>query len=104
MRLVTTAVPSIAPGHTAVAWHPGASGPYYERAPDRAAGALAQLIGAGQIEVDGAASCWAVPVTSPLLRDPIFLVIIGERDPSQEETFLLSVLAQMCGAVIANHG
>lgn len=103
MRLVTTAVPSIAPGHTAVAWHPGASGRYYERAPDQAAGALAQLIGAGRIEVDGAASCWAVPVTSPLLREPIFLVIIGERDPSQEETFLLSVLAQMCGAVIANH-
>ena len=33
MRLVTTAVPSIAPGHTAVAWHPTASGDYYEQAP-----------------------------------------------------------------------
>jgi len=103
MRLVTTAVPSIAPGHTAVAWHPGASGPYYERAPDQAVSALTRLVGAGRLDVDGVASCWAVPVTSPLRREPIFLVIMGEQDPSQEETFLLSVLAQMCGTVIANH-
>ena len=103
MRLLTTAVPSIAPGHTAAAWHPSASGPYYQRAPEEALSALTRLIGPGRLDMNGAASCWAIPVTSPLRREPLFLVIVGQEDPSDEETFLLSVLAQMCGTVIANH-
>jgi PAS domain S-box-containing protein len=102
MRLLTTAVPSIAPGHTAAAWHPSASGRYFERAPEQAASALSGLIGPGRLDLDGAASCWAIPVTSPLRHEPIFLVVTGAEDPSQEETFFLSVLAQMCGTVIAN--
>ena len=43
IRLVTTAVPSIARGQKALAWHPGRSGDYYERAPDDIGGALAGL-------------------------------------------------------------
>ena len=103
MRLVATAVPAIAPGHTAMTWHPRASGEYYQQAPEGAGDALAGLTGAGRLDVEGHASCWAFPVTPPLGRQPLFLVIVGEQDPLEEEIFLLSVLAQMCGAVIANH-
>jgi hypothetical protein len=63
MRLVTTAVPAIAPGHTAMAWHPSASGEYYQQAPDGAGDSLARLVGAGRLDVDGYASCWAFPIT-----------------------------------------
>jgi PAS domain S-box-containing protein len=102
MRLMTTAVPSIAPGHTAVAWHPSRSAEFYERAPDDGAHALARLRGAGRLELDDVDYCWAFPLTA-LHREPVFLVTTGARDLSQEEVFLLSVLAQMCGTVIANH-
>jgi hypothetical protein len=102
MHLVTTAVPSIAPGHTAVGWHPSHSGDYYQRAPDEAARALAQLTGPGRIEIDDAA-CWAFPLTAALGREPVFLVATGQPDLSEQEIFLLSVLAQMCGTVVASH-
>jgi PAS domain S-box-containing protein len=103
MRLVTTAVPSIASGHTGMAWHPSQSGDYYQQAPAGAASILARLTGPGRLEVDGLASCWAFPTTPPLRRTPVFLVIVGPADPLDEETFFLSVLAQICGTVIANH-
>ncbi|HEY1822391.1 MAG TPA: PAS domain S-box protein [Trebonia sp.] len=103
MDLVTTAVPSIASGHTAVAWHPSASGDYYQRAPGAAGPALALLTGPGRLTVAGVACCWAFPLTAPLGREPVFLVTAGQQDLSEEETFLLSVLAQMCGTVVANH-
>jgi PAS domain S-box-containing protein len=103
MRLVTTAVPSIVPGHTAMAWHPSASGDYYQQAPAGAGGTLAGLIGPGRLAVDGFAACWAFPITPPLSSEPLFLVTVGQEDPLEEEAFLLSVLAQMCGTVIASH-
>jgi PAS domain S-box-containing protein len=103
MRLVITAVPSIAAGHTAVAWHPAESGDYYERAPDGAGLALAGLTGPGRLDVDGTARRWAFPLTASLGRTPVFLVTTGQRDLSDEETFLLSVLAQTCGTVVASH-
>jgi PAS domain S-box-containing protein len=102
MRLVTTAVPSIAPGYTGLAWHPSRSAEFYDQAPDDGARALARLRGAGRLVLDGVDFCWAFPLTS-LGREPVFLVTTGDRDLSQEEIFLLSVLAQMCGTVIANH-
>jgi signal transduction histidine kinase len=101
MRLVTTAVPSIAPGQNALAWHPGRSGDYYQRAPDGAGGALTRLTGPGRIEMGDHSSWWAFPITSPLAHDPLFLVTVGGEPPSDEETFLLTVLAQLCGTVIA---
>ena len=51
MRLVTTAVPAIAPGQKALAWHPSRSGDYYERAPDKNSDELARLT--GRLSEDG---------------------------------------------------
>jgi PAS domain S-box-containing protein len=103
MRLVTTAVPTIAPGHTAAAWHPNRSGEFYEQAPVDVARALAHLLGAGRLDLGGVDTCWAFPLTSALGGEPVCLVTTGDRDLSQEEVFLLSVLAQMCGTVVTNY-
>jgi PAS domain S-box-containing protein len=103
MRLVTTAVPSIAPGHNAVAWHPSTSGDYYDRAPAHVRGGLARLAGPGRLDIAGRACWWAFPTTPPFGREPVFLVIPGDEPPLEEEIFLLSVLAQICGAVITSH-
>jgi PAS domain S-box-containing protein len=102
MRLVTTAVPSIAASHSAVAWHPSRSGEYYQQAPDGVGALLAGLTGVARLDVAGFPACWAFPMTSPLKREQVFLVVTGSEDLSEQETFLLSVLAQLCGAVIAN--
>ncbi len=101
MRLVTTAVPAIAPGQKALAWHPSRSGSYYERAPDKTSDELARLTGPHRLEMGGSSSWWAFPLTSPPGSEPVFLVIAGSEPLSDEETFLLSVLAQLCGTVIA---
>ena len=100
MRLATTAIPSIAPGNTGQAWHPSRSGDYYERAPDGISGTLARLTEAGRLRAGDAPPCWAFPLTSPLAHEPVFLVILGSEPLSDQETFLLSVLAQLCGTVI----
>jgi PAS domain S-box-containing protein len=102
VRLVTTAVPSIVASHRAVAWHPSRSGEYYERAPEHVAGLLAGLTGVARLEVEGPLSCWAFPISSPLTHEQIFLVVSGPDELSNQETFLLTVLAQLCGSVIAN--
>jgi PAS domain S-box-containing protein len=103
VRLLSTAVPSIAPGSSAMAWHPSTSGDYWERAPDAAGRALAQLTGPGRLALDGFACCWAFPLSSPLGHEPVYLVTVGQAELSEEDVFLLSMLAQMCGTVIANH-
>jgi PAS domain S-box-containing protein len=102
IRLVTTAVPSIAPSHSAVAWHPRKSGEYYEQAPESVGRLLTGLTGVARLDVEGFPACWAFPVTSPLTREQVFLIVTGSEDLSDQETFLLSVLAQLCGAVIAS--
>jgi PAS domain S-box-containing protein len=100
MRLVTTAVPSIARCQNAMAWHPSRSGDYYERAPDSVRGALTKLTEPGELPVGG--SSWrAFPVTSALEHEPVFLVVDAAVPLSGEENFLLSVLAQLSGTVIA---
>jgi len=101
MRLLTTAIPSIAPCHKAVAWHPSRSGDYYERAPDGIGDTLARLAAPAQLDMDGLSLWWAFPLAPPPAREPVFLVIDGTDPLSDEETFLLSVLAQLCGTVIA---
>jgi PAS domain S-box-containing protein len=103
MRLVTTAVPSIAASHSAVAWHPSKSGEYYEQAPEGVGGLLARLTGVARLDVEGSSAYWAFPITSPLAREQVFLIVTGSGDLSDQETFLLTVLAQQCGAVIASH-
>ena len=100
MRLLTTAIPSIAPGHKAVAWHPSRSGDYYERAPDGIADTLSRLTVPDRLDMGGLSSCWAFPLAPPSARDRIFLIIEGAEPLSEEETFLLSVLAQLTGTVI----
>ena len=62
MRLLATAVPSIAPCRKAVAWHPSRSGDYYERAPDGIGDTLARLTAPGQLEMGGFSSWWAFPL------------------------------------------
>jgi PAS domain S-box-containing protein len=101
MRLVTTAVPSIAASHSAVAWHPSKSGEYYDQAPESVRGLLAGLTGVARLDVAGFPA-WAFPVASPLAREQVFLIVSGDDELSDQETFLLSVLAQLCGTVIAN--
>jgi PAS domain S-box-containing protein len=101
MRLVTTAVPSIAASHSAVAWHPSRSGDYFEQAPQDVGSVLANLAGVARLDVKGSAACWAFPITSPFSREQVFLIVTGSEDLSDQETFLLSILAQLCGTVIA---
>jgi hypothetical protein len=103
MRLVTTAIPSIVADRSAVAWHPSRAGEYYERAPEYAAELLAGLTGVARLTVEGFPASWAFPVASPLTGgDQVFLVVSGPVDLSEQEVFLLSVLAQLCGTVIAS--
>jgi PAS domain S-box-containing protein len=102
MRLVTTAVPSIAASHTAVAWHPSRSGDYFEQAPQDVGHLLAGLTAAARLDVKGFAACWAFPISSPFSDEQVFLIVTGSEDLSDQETFLLSVLAQLCGTVIAS--
>ncbi len=101
VRLVTTAVPSIAPCQQTLVWHPGRAGDYYERAPDGVRDSLAGLAGPGQLDVAGSSAWWAFPLTSPVVGDPVFLVVACSQTLSEQETFLLSVLAHLCGTVIA---
>lgn len=101
MRLVTTAVPSIVRCQNAMVWHPDSSGTYFERAPEGVAEALALLTAPGELEVDDTSSWWAFPLTSPPSQNPIFLIVASSQRLSDEDTFLLSVLAQLCGTVIA---
>jgi PAS domain S-box-containing protein len=106
MRLVTTAVPSIAAAHRAVAWHPSRSGDYFEQAPADVGGLLARLTGVTRLDVPGpdvpgSTAYWAFPISSPFSKEQVFLVVTGSADLSDQETFLLSVLAQLCGTVIA---
>jgi PAS domain S-box-containing protein len=102
MRLVTTAVPSIAAAHSAVAWHPSKSGEYFEQAPEDVGRLLDNLAGAARLDAEGPAACWAFPIASPFSREQVFLIVTGSEDLSDQETFLLSVLAQLCGTVIAS--
>src|SRR5580693_10488149 len=52
IRLLTTAVPSIASCDQVLTWHPSRSGEYYEHAPERISDTLAQITVPGQLELD----------------------------------------------------
>jgi sugar diacid utilization regulator len=101
IRLLTTAVPSIAGCDQVLAWHPSRSGDYYERAPDGISRRLDQITVPGQFELDGLSSWWAFPLAPSLANNPVFLVVAVTDPLSAEEKFLLSVLVQLCGTVIA---
>ena len=101
MRLVTTSVPSIVSCQKALIWHLARSGEYYQRAPEAISEVLAKLTGPDLLKMDDFPPSWAFPVASPLAPEQIFLIIVGSEALSDEETFLLSVLAQLSGTVIA---
>lgn len=101
MRLVTTAVPSIAHGREAFAWHPTKSGDYYQSAPGHISGTLARLERPGRLEMGDKLSWWVFPLGSPPKCDPVFLVIAGCGPLSEEEIYLLTALAQQCGTAIS---
>jgi PAS domain S-box-containing protein len=101
IRLVTTAVPSIVSCQKALIWHPSKSGEYYQKAPDNISEALAKLTGPDLLRLGDFPPSWAFPVASPLAHEQIFLIIVGSESLSGEDTFLLSVLAQLSGTVIA---
>ena len=60
IRLLTTAVPSIASCLQVLVWHPSRSGDYYERAPDSISDTLTGITVPGQFELDGSSSWWAI--------------------------------------------
>lgn len=101
IRLLTTAVPSIASCDRVLTWHPSRSGDYYERAPDSISNTLTQIMVPGQFELDGSSSWWAFPLAPSLVNNPVFLVVAATDPLSAQEKFLLSVLVQLCGTVIA---
>jgi len=101
MRLVTTSIPSIVSCQQVLIWHLARSGEYYQRAPEAIGEILAELTGSGPLEVADFPPSWAFPITSPLADEQIFLIIVDSKALSNEETFLLSVLAQLSGTVIA---
>ncbi len=101
IRLLTTAVPSIASCNQVLVWHPSRSGDYYERAPGGIGRRLARITVPGQFELDGSSSWWAFPLAPSLTNNPVFLVVVATDPLSAEEKFLLSVLVQLCGTVIA---
>jgi PAS domain S-box-containing protein len=101
MRLVTTSVPSIVSCRQALIWHLTRSGEYYQRAPEAFSEVLAKLTGPDLLKLDDFPPSWAFPITSPLAAEQTFLIIVGSESLSDEETFLLSVLAQLSGTVIA---
>jgi PAS domain S-box-containing protein len=101
IRLVTTAIPSIVPCQQVMAWHPHRSGDYFERAPDTLSDALSALAEPGRLDLGDHGLGWAFPLTSQLAGEPVFLVLRGSQPLSSQDIFLLSVLAQLCGTVIA---
>jgi PAS domain S-box-containing protein len=101
IRLVTTSVPPIVSCQQALIWHLSESGEYYQRAPEAAREVLAKLTGPDLLKCDDFAPSWAFPMASPLAAEQIFLIVVGSEGLSDEETFLLSVLAQLSGTVIA---
>ena len=101
IQLLTTAVPSIASCHQVLVWHPSRPGDYYERAPDGIGRRLAQITVPGQFELEGSSSWWAFPLAPSLANNPVFLIVDAADPLSAEEKFLLSVLVQMSGTVIA---
>jgi PAS domain S-box-containing protein len=97
IRLVTTAIPSITRCEQVLAWHPSRPGDYYEQAPEAARATLASVREPRQLHVSGLGSCWVFP----LAAGSSFLIIVGGDALSEQDVFLLSVLAQLCGTVIA---
>jgi DNA-binding PucR family transcriptional regulator len=102
VHLARTAAPSIVSCELVAVWHPTEDGSYYEAAPPEAAAELAQLTpSGGRLTVGEFPWAWAYPLSSPAERNHVFLVIAGGVEPSDEEKFLLTVLAQLCGTVIS---
>jgi PAS domain S-box-containing protein len=101
LRLATTAIPSIVRCERVLVWHPSQPGDYYQRAPDGIGVSLDQIHDPIRLEAGDLSGCWVFPVTSPPPGEPLFLAVVGGGSLSTEDIFLLSVLARLCGTVIA---
>ena len=101
VHLATTAAPSIVRCQLVTVWHPTDSGDYYERAPAGVDTQLAEMSPAGgTVTIEDYRFGWAYPLTSPTDGSRLFFVVAGDVDPNDEQRFLLTVLAQLCGTVI----
>jgi len=101
VHLATTAAPSIVRCQLVTVWHPTDSGEYYERAPAGVDTQLAEISPAGgAVSIENYRFGWAYPLTSPTDGSRLFLVVAGDVEPNDEQRFLLTVLAQLCGTVI----
>ena len=103
MRLVATAVPSIAASHSAVAWHPSRAGDYYEQAPENAARLLAGLTGAARLEIEGSGRL--LGLSHRLAAGPRAGLPDrhrGHRTCRTRRASSCRSSAQLCGTVIAN--
>ena len=97
VRLLTTAIPSIASCRKVLVWHPSRSGDYYERAPDNVGNALGRIAVPGRLEVDESSSWWAFPLAPALAHNPVFLVVAG-TDPSPAKRNSCSLSWRSCAA------
>jgi DNA-binding PucR family transcriptional regulator len=101
VHLATTAAPSIVRCQLVTVWHPTDSGEYFDRAPAGVDTQLAEISPAGgSVSIEDYRFGWAYPLTSPTDNSRLFLVVGGDVAPNDEQRFLLTVLAQLCGTVI----
>jgi DNA-binding PucR family transcriptional regulator len=101
VHLATTAAPSIVRCQLVTVWHPTDAGEYYDRAPAGVDTQLAEISPAGgSVSIEDYRFGWAYPLTSPTDNSRLFLVVAGDVEPNDEQRFLLTVLAQLCGTVI----
>jgi len=101
VHLATTAAPSIVRCQLVTVWHPTDVGEYYDRAPAGVDTQLAEISPAGgSVSIEDYRFGWAYPLTSPTDNSRLFLVVAGDLEPNDEQRFLLTVLAQLCGTVI----
>lgn len=101
--LSTTAVPSVANGcRTIGLFHPDAATAYCQRPSGELADQFEEVWPAGgPLHLGDAGWAYAFPLGVGRDDRPL-LVIAGDAEPSDEEKFLVSVLAQMCGTAICN--
>jgi sugar diacid utilization regulator len=103
VHLATTAVRAVGRCRTLGIFHPTRSGSYFELAGREL---CPQLLRAGlngaNLTLAGQAWSHAYPLATSGREDRPFFVVAADTEPSAQEKFLISVLAQTCGTAISN--